>query len=99
METKLPKQLYYKDDNFTLEVEPIDGEYFLHCIVQEWNASVLRRMYKVFAVLLEEANQHGVERMYTVTPNPRFAKLFGGTTIGHVEIDNVLHEVIIWEKV
>lgn len=97
METQLPKHTYYKDKDFVVQVQFYEGQLILHCEVLNWVPSTLRRCYSVFKSLLEEVKQFEIDRMITITPNPKFAKLFGGTTISEIEHDNIKYEVIAWE--
>ncbi len=97
METQLPKTTYYKDDDFILELQWHEGQIFLHCEVSNWKLSSLKRMYSVFKSLLTEVKNLEVDRLITITPNPKFAKLFGGTVISDFEYENTNYEVIIWE--
>jgi hypothetical protein len=96
METQLPKIIYYQDDDFLLEVQQYEGQINLHCTVSNWTPSSLRRGYRVFASLIDEATSLGFDRLLTITPNPKFAKLFGGTVISELDYNNIKHEVIIW---
>lgn len=99
METKSLKVTYYKDEDFVFDFELNDEGVFLHCNVSNWKPSVLKRMYNVFASFTLEMEKHNVKNFMTVSPNPKFAKLFGGTVIHKGYIDDVLHEVIQWEVV
>lgn len=96
METQLPKHTYYKDSNFVLEIQFYEGQLLLHCEVLSWTLSSLRRGYSVFKTLQEEAKEFEIDRMVTITPNPKFAKLFGGTTISEIEYNDIKYEVIEW---
>lgn len=99
METQRHKLLYYKDNTFYAEVEHNSEGLFLHCEVFDWKLSSLKRMYIVFNAILEEVKNKGFTRLMTVTPNPRFAKLFGGTVEQELFINEIRHEVIVWEVV
>lgn len=35
--------------------------------------------------------------MLTITPNPKFAKLFGGTSVGEIDHDGKKYEVVVWD--
>lgn len=96
METQLHKHTYYKDKDFIFEIQFHEGQLILHCEVINWTLSALRRGYSVFKSLQEEVKQFEIDRMITVTPNPKFAKLFGGTTISKIEYNNIKYEVIEW---
>lgn len=92
METKLLD--YYKDECIDLRVEPFGDTLFMHIIISKWNKSVLRTCYKLFAKLQNEAKAQGFANLGTITPNPKFAKLFGGVTLQRFEHDGKTFEVI-----
>jgi hypothetical protein len=97
MEMQSLKQTYYKDENFVLEVELVFPIAFLHCEVSYWSPSVLRKCYRVFAVIREDLQNNNYEQMVTISPNPKFAKLFGGDTIRSFMMNQQNYEVIQWE--
>lgn len=97
MAIKLPKIVYYEDEDFCLEYQKSGDVVNLHCVVHNWNFSSLKRGYVVFGKMMNEFSQQGITSMITVTPNPKFAKLFGGTTVETIEQDNKKYEVIVWE--
>lgn len=97
METQSRKVVFYSDRDFVIEVEPFNGNLMIHCIVFNWKPSVLRRGYSIFISLEEYALMNGYTRMMTVTPNPKFAKLVGGTTVSEFEYENNLYETIVWD--
>lgn len=82
----------YKDEDFVVESSFYKDYLVLHCEVTNWNLTVLKRMYKVFGALRNE-----FPKMMTITPNPNFAKLFGGETVEYVIIDGQSCEVIVWD--
>lgn len=98
METQQHKMVVHSDDDFLFEVEANSEGLFLHCEVFNWKPSVLKKTYQVFGEFLNGAQQAGISKIYTVTPNPKFAKLYGGQVVNRGYIDNVLHEVIVWEN-
>lgn len=93
----MSKYLYYRDENCTVSIQPVNDVVHLHCIVVEWKLSTLKKLYIIFSQLQKDMAYYGFKYLVTVTPNPRFAKLFGGESIEEKEIDGVLHEVIVWE--
>lgn len=97
METQSPKKVIYEDENFILHYGIRDRILYLHCDVFNWKLSSLRKGYQVFADLLKRKNEYDADRIVTVTPNPKFAKLFGGTTVGYIVIDGIEYEGIEWE--
>lgn len=89
---------FYSDDNFKAVIQIAkDGVVHLHCYVYDWKLSALKIMYREFARLKGELNSKGYKYIVTVTPNPKFARLFGGEVIDEQDIDGVRHEVIVWE--
>ncbi len=99
METQQLDVVYYKDEDVLFQVNTNSEGTFLHCEVYNWKPSVLKKAYKVFAAFLNEAEDLGITNIFTVTPNPKFAKLFGGRVVLQGYIDGVPHEVISWEKI
>lgn len=93
METDSFKIVFYSDMDFTFMVARRDGNLFLHCEVDRWRLSILKRMYREFARFCAYASSP----FYTVTPNPKFAKLFGGEVVGHFVHDGITYEVIKWD--
>lgn len=91
------RQPFYKNDDFLIEVEALGDTVYLHCLVDNWKPSVLKHLYEVFAIMQGMFESAGYERMATITPNPKFAKLFGGKTVREFEINNKPCEVIVWE--
>jgi hypothetical protein len=69
----------------------------LHCWVNKWSPRVLRSCYKAFVEAEKVLESKGFFKMITVTPNPKFAKLFGGRIEHTFTINNEYHEVIIWD--
>jgi hypothetical protein len=91
------RKVFYKDLDFSIHVEDYENKLLLHCDVFSWKPSVLRRGYSKFISLEEYAIHQGYGVMFTVTPNPKFVKLFGGTPIYTFEYEKKLYEVIIWD--
>ena len=84
---------YIENDKYVLEVEFYNGIPFLHIEVMKWSPSVLKELYKVFRSLKESLIKLGCTQMRTISPNPKFVKLFGGETIEYFR--NA--EVIKWD--
>ena len=97
MQTQSLKQTYYKDDDVHFEIERCGGEIFIHCTVTKWSLSVLRRAYHIFSQFIIDSQNKGFKRIITLSPNPRFAKLFGGSTIYSLIQNNIEYEVIEWD--
>lgn len=91
------RKTYYKDDDFILEYEEHQGALLLHCEYTKWNASTLRRGYSVFADLMKNAYLKGYDKLLTVTPNPKFAKMFNGETVNKISYGGIEYEVIEWD--
>lgn len=91
------KRVAYEDSNFKFEIELVGDMAGLHCVVTHWSPSVLKHMYKVFVETQNLLADNGFKRMVTISPNPKFAKLFGGDTIESLDKDGIRYEVIVWE--
>ncbi len=98
METQSHKNIYFEDEFFRLEYEVADDILNLHCIVRRSTPRAFRNMYNVFGRLLEEAKEKGFKQLMTVTPNPKFAQLFGGTQLCTLISDmGKEYEVYVWD--
>ena len=91
------KQIYYEDENFVLAYEIKNGMIAVHCDVSNFKLSALRKGYEVFANFLNFASAKGFKIVCTLTPNPKFAKLLGGESVGKFTHEEKEYEVVIWE--
>lgn len=96
METHSLKQTYYEDEHLLVEIEILENCIYLHCQVFKWTSSVLRKSYLIFTKLQQEAKEAGYLKLQTITPNPKFAQIFNGTTVGIVNYENKEYEVVEW---
>lgn len=96
MET-VSRKVYYRDNDFSLEFEPFGGDLLLHCTVKRFTPAVAKQGILVFGMFLNEAMAGGFERVFTVTPNPKFAKMFGGVPVNTVSYIEKEYEVIEWD--
>jgi hypothetical protein len=99
METQAlqPKQVYYQDSNFRFEFERMGNLVVIHYTSYVWKPSVLKKAYSVFKTFLMECTENNITDVMTVTPNPKFAHLFGGTTTTTVVHKGQEYEVIKWD--
>lgn len=97
MGTVMSKITYYTDKNFTFSYEIDLDRVVLHCSVACWKTSVLKQMYKVFSSFLNDMAIQGFSNIITATPNPKFARLFGGTSVHTFTYLGKEIEVIKWE--
>lgn len=94
----MPKKIMvYQDDALTFYLEPNNDVVHVHCYVDDWKLSVMKRIYSLTSEILSFAKKEGFKYVVTVTPNPKFAKLFGGEVIDEIVINGIQHEVIVWE--
>lgn len=84
-------------EDFYITVEPVNDVAHIHILVYRWAPSVLKTLYIVFSEMKKSLRDKGYLFMATVSPNPKFAKLFGGEVIDEELINNVYHEVIVWD--
>jgi len=83
---------------FKLWIEPInDKEVMVHCDVWAWDISIARRLDQEVDKMFEELRDRGVERLVTVSPNPRFCRYLAGEKIGEELIDGEVYGVFLWE--
>lgn len=96
METQSRKR-YYEDPNCYLDYETSEKGLLLHCEAVNYSPSVFKQMLKVFARFLNECQENGLERVFTVSPNPKFVKLFGGETVNSFYYEGIYYEEIVWD--
>ena len=93
----MPKRFVVCDtDDFYITVQPVNDVAHIHILVYRWAPSVLKTLYSVFNEMKVALKNKGYVYMATISPNPKFAKLFGGEVIEEKVIDDVYHEAIVW---
>lgn len=94
----MPKKvLAYSDENSSVYLQPVGDVVHIHCYVVKWTHSQLKKLYNVFNDIVAFVEAMGFKFLVTVTPNPKFARLFGGEVVDELIINGEPHEVIIWE--
>ena len=91
------RNVYFKNEDFCVEFEFYNGGLLLHCTVERLTPRVLRLGYQVFANIGIEASDAGLKKMFTVTPNPRFVEMFGGTSVNKFTLNDIEYEVMEWD--
>jgi len=91
------KKLFYSDADILFEYEEDGTILALHCEVINWSPSILKRSYRVLGDFMNQKRKEGFAKMATITPNPKFAKLFGGTSVGEVDHNEMKYEVVVWD--
>ena len=96
----MPKRFVVCDtDDFYITVQPVNDVAHIHILVYRWAPSVLKALYVVFGEMRDALRDKGYVYMVTISPNPKFAKLFGGEVIEEKVVDNIYHEVIVWDLI
>jgi len=89
--------LVTEDFAFRAEVDEY-AQVNLHMEVSNWNKSVAKQVKKLFKDVKEGFRLEGFSHLYTITPNPKFAKLLDGwEDRGGLDVDGKPHQVIVWE--
>ncbi len=89
--------VYFRDETFSLEYnEDSEGRLCVHCDVFEWKLSTLKKIYREWATFL---NENVGKIVYTVSPNPKFVRLFGGKTVSVLNKNGKEYEVMVWAQV
>lgn len=91
------RKTYYRDENISLEYEISNGDVLVHSYVNKFSSAVFRKALETFAIFLNECQEAGVKRVFTVTPNPKYARLFGGVSVNSFEFIGKEYEVIEWD--
>jgi hypothetical protein len=97
METKSPNHIFYEDESVIFEYEKQEKTVGLHCRVIKWNPQVLRKCYEVFGSFLEICSRTGVERVMSISPNPKFCSLFGAYEESSFVLGNKEYKVMVWD--
>jgi hypothetical protein len=84
---------FSKTSAYLVEVQEIGEEFHLHCQVYNWSKTTLRELYKELASVKQLAKSVGYNKMYSISPNPKFCRLFGGVSLG----GDSEYEVMIWD--
>lgn len=91
------RKTYYRDENISLDYELEEGAVLIHSLCKKFTLSVYKTSIDVFANFLNECHSAGLQKAYTVTPNPKFAKMFGGVSVNSFQFLNKEYEVIEWD--
>lgn len=92
----MSRNTFIKTDSYHIEWEIIGEDCHVHCNVQEFSKSVLKEGYVAFVRLKEFVGGMGYDHMVSISPNPKFCKLFGATSLG---IFKEGYEVMVWETI
>jgi hypothetical protein len=92
----MARQVFYKDEDASFEYEVSGSEVLVHCDVNKWTPSVIKKGYRVLGDFMNTMRKQGLDTMVTITPNPKFAKLFGGRSISHIIYEEKEYEVVVW---
>lgn len=96
----MSKEVLCDDNICTLTLEnPREGVLFLHCTVNEYSKSVLKRTRERVWDVMEEIRQDGYGELFALTQNRRFAQFVDGdfTTLDRLEQDGKTFEVLVWD--
>jgi len=96
METQSPKP-YYEDADVSLILEPNDGKIYLHVDVRRWTPSIAKKCYSVLRTLFEDMQDSGYLEAFSITPNPKFAAMFGAESIHKFIHEKKDYEVVRWD--
>lgn len=97
MEIKPHRFTYYQDEDILFEYEVAEGCILLHCIMHSWKPSILRRGYSIFAKFKQDCKDVGISTFRTLSPNPKFAHVFGGKTLTSFAYNGIEYEEVVWE--
>lgn len=93
----LDKEIHIRTEDFHLYTKNQDEEVHVHCLVDNWSLSVLKELYQKVGALKNILMENNVEVVYSISPNPNFCKLFGGSSIATaVDRNGRILEVMVW---
>ena len=79
---RVSKVTFSSCQDYLVMVEELGGEFHVHCDVYGWAPSVLKRLYIEFIKVKTYAKGKGYKEMYSISPNPRFCRLFCAERFG-----------------
>jgi hypothetical protein len=89
--------LVTEDYAFRAEVDEM-FQVNLHAEAYNWNKTVLKDMRKVFEDAKEGFRLEGFSKLYTISPNPKFCRLFAGhEDLGVISINGEEHSILSWD--
>ena len=95
----MARQTFSSTDDYLIEVETTEEECHVHCLVYTWNKSVLNTLYREFVELRQHVREMGYDQMVSVSPNPKFCRLFGAESLGEYRENKEDYEVMVWDLV
>ena len=97
MQIQSHRYLYYKDNNIQIHVEEYQDKVYLHSLVYNWNMYIARHCFSIIKTLFIHLEEKGYTEAYAITPNPKFAKMFGAISLSKFKHENKDYEVVKWE--
>ena len=89
----MSREVFFEDDNYKVEYEIVSDQFHIHCIVSNFTLSVLKDMYDKFAQIKYFSESLGFDKMYSLSPNPKFCRLFCADSLGKFGDC----EVMVWQ--
>lgn len=86
----------YKDEDFKLSTEEVEGELFVHLKLETFSRSILDKVLKQFAKVKAKAYWDGRDAIYTYTKDDRMFKLFSFEPMGEVVYYKEKYKVGKW---
>lgn len=87
------KHIIYDKEGIHFSYTVVKGVKYLHCTTSVWSLSAYKKGKKLMEGFLNLCRKDGDKKVLSITPNPKFAKMFGGKTVGYIQ-----HcEVIEWD--
>lgn len=89
--------IFYEDETFSLIYEPMGDQALIHMYVRSYTHKSLRKWYYETERLKAYLIQEGFKGAFTVSPNPRFVKLFNGKHTTRLTYEGRDYEVFVWD--
>ena len=97
METLTHETVIYKDDDFKLSYSLFNDMAFLHCRVSNFSPSSLKKGIRELGKFLDSSKEKGINKVATLTENPKFVEMLGGKFYSTIEKDGIKAEMFVWE--
>ncbi len=94
----MSKEVFHKSEDYTffysIHNDEYGSQFHVHADVNNFTPTVLKDMYIKFVMLFDFARSVGYDKMYSISPNPKFCELFGAVSLGSWANS----EVMVWES-
>jgi hypothetical protein len=90
------RKVFYRDENILFEYEILDRIILIHNTMYKFSASIYKQALRIFALFLNQCQHIDDITILAITSNTKYADMFGGKQIGHINYLGKNYEVFEW---